>query len=103
VGDCKYKNPAAPPPDDCYQLLAYLTALNLTHGMLIYAGTNNITPPDLTIQAAAKHIHLRTLDLHRSPHEVLSQTADLANEIKTLVAPIVASQGEAQPGSGVGT
>jgi hypothetical protein len=52
AGDCKYKRPGGTVPNaDIYQMLAYLTALQLPVGLLIYAASENV-PPDLVIEQA---------------------------------------------------
>ncbi len=84
VGDAKYKNitDKAVPESDIYQMLAYITALNLRGGMLIYAGeadtaTYNIRYTDKTIEVAS-------LGLSGTLEEILFNVRSLACKVKAL-------------------
>jgi 5-methylcytosine-specific restriction enzyme subunit McrC len=84
AGDCKYKRTEGTVPNaDVYQMLAYLTALELTNGLLIYAAGEDI-PHTVTVAAAGKRIYVRTVDVTQAPMEVLSQVRALARLIRLL-------------------
>lgn len=86
VGDCKYKRATGSIPNaDAYQMLAYLTALQLGEGLLIYAAGEEI-PHNITIPNAGKLIQVRTIDVARSPGDILIQIRDLANGIRSIAA-----------------
>lgn len=86
VGDCKYKKTDNTMPNaDMYQMLAYLTALQLPHGLLIYAAGQDI-PHIVTIPFADKHVLIRTLDVSQSPDNILAQIANLASLIRSITA-----------------
>ena len=72
----------AVPESDIYQMLAYITALNLRGGMLIYAGeadtaTYNIRYTDKTIDVAS-------LGLSGTLEEILFNVRSLACKVKAL-------------------
>ena len=84
AGDCKYKRPSGTVPNaDIYQLLAYLTALQLNDGLLVYA-TGEAIPGTVTVRFAGKRVHVRTVDVSRSPTEVLAKVRDLAQLIRRV-------------------
>ena len=86
VGDCKYKRTEGTIPNaDVYQLLAYLTALQLTDGLLVYAAGEDV-PRTLTIPLADKRILVRTIDVSQAPTDVLTQIAKLAGLIRSIAA-----------------
>ena len=86
VGDCKYKKTDDTIPNaDAYQMLAYLTALQLTHGLLVYAAGEDV-PHDISIPLAGKHILIRTIDISQAPNDILTQIADLADLIRSITA-----------------
>ncbi len=67
VGDCKYKRVPGPVPNaDLYQLLAYLTALDLRDGLLMYAAGADVPAP-ATVRNSGRRLHVRTLDVTQSP------------------------------------
>ncbi|MFI6122877.1 hypothetical protein ACIBCU_24325 [Streptomyces sp. NPDC051064] len=70
VMDAKYTflKVAAPPVDHLYQLLAYCTALGITHGHLIYAATSpGTTPTDHVIRCSPVTITAHALNLNEPP------------------------------------
>ncbi len=78
VGDVKYKRTdGGVPNSDLYQLLAYVTALDLPGGMLIYAKGE---ADDVThvIRHSGKKLIIVALDLSRSLDQVLSAVDDIA-------------------------
>ena len=83
VGDCKYKRTSD--GADVYQLLAYLTGLDLDEGLLVYAAGEDIDRT-ATIRAAGKRIHVRTVDVARPPADVLAQVRTLAHLVRRLDA-----------------
>lgn len=96
AGDCKYKRTeGAIPNADVYQMLAYLTALQLDDGLLVYAAGEEV-PHSITIPFADKHVRIRTIDVTQPPRDVLTQIANLANLVRSIatasdVAPAAAS------------
>ncbi|MFE7759371.1 McrC family protein [Streptomyces sp. NPDC057429] len=81
VMDAKYTflKVTAPPVDHLYQLLAYCTALGITHGHLVYAATTPGTAPtDHVIRCSPVTITAHALNLNDPPAKVLAQTAALA-------------------------
>ncbi len=94
VGDVKYKKlegrkggekeePGKPPNDDMYQLLAYVTALDLPEGMLIYARGEAETA-DYTVRHCGKVLKVAALDLSGNLENVLGRVKELAEEIRAL-------------------
>jgi 5-methylcytosine-specific restriction enzyme subunit McrC len=84
VGDVKYKRTpdiAGVKHPDLYQLLAYTTATQLPHGLLIYAAGEE-TSREISIPAAGKKIEVATLDLDREPVEVLAQIEKMASVVR---------------------
>jgi 5-methylcytosine-specific restriction enzyme subunit McrC len=86
AGDCKYKKTEGSIPNaDAYQMLAYLTALQLTDGLLVYAAGEDL-PHTITIPFADKRVQLRTIDVCQVPTNVLTQIAKLAGQIRSIAA-----------------
>lgn len=86
TGDCKYKkNEGNTPNADIYQMLAYLTALQLSDGLLVYAAGEDV-PRTVTITFADKRILIRTVDVAQEPAIVLSQIASIATLIHSIAA-----------------
>jgi 5-methylcytosine-specific restriction enzyme subunit McrC len=84
TGDCKYKRTEGSIPNaDVYQMLAYLTALQLTDGLLVYAAGEDM-PHTITVPLADKRILVRTVDVSQEPHDVLAQIAKLAGLIRSI-------------------
>ena len=73
------------PNADVYQMLAYLTALQLTRGLLVYAAGEDV-PHSITIPFADKRILIRTIDVSQAPNNVLTQIAKLASLIRSITA-----------------
>jgi 5-methylcytosine-specific restriction enzyme subunit McrC len=82
VVDAKYKaeKPAGFPEADLYQMLAYCTALGLTHGHLIYARGNE-QPARYTIRNTGVEINCHVLDLGQRPSALLAQASRVADVI----------------------
>lgn len=81
VVDAKYMflKVTAPPVDHLYQLLAYCTALGITHGHLIYAATTPGTAPtDHVIRCSPVTTTAHALNLNEPPAGLLAQIAPLA-------------------------
>ena len=73
VGDAKYKNITAKsvPEGDLYQMLAYITALDLTTGLLIYAkGEADVAT--YVVRGSGKRLKVAALDLSGTLDEALS-------------------------------
>jgi 5-methylcytosine-specific restriction enzyme subunit McrC len=84
AGDCKYKRADGDVPNaDIFQMLAYLTALRLDEGWLIYAIGEGIAS-DIAIDYAGKRVRVRVVDITRAPTEILDQMFDLAAEIRQV-------------------
>jgi 5-methylcytosine-specific restriction enzyme subunit McrC len=93
MGDVKYKrtpDAAGVKHPDLYQLLAYTTATQLPHGLLIYAAGEE-TSREISIPAAAKKIEVVTLDLDREPVEVLARIKETSFVVKTQAPAALAS------------
>lgn len=86
AGDCKYKRTNGTVPNaDIFQMLAYLTALQLPEGLLIYAAGEDV-PPDLVIEQASKRVHMRALDVSRPPAQLLYDVRSLARLVREMAA-----------------
>ena len=85
VGDAKYKNliGASVPGADLYQLLAYVTALDLPGGLLVYAQGEADTA-----SYVVKHSDIRldvvALDLSGTLDQVLERVRDVAKRVQAL-------------------
>ncbi len=86
AGDCKYKQTGGTAPNaDVYQMLAYLTALQLDDGVLVYAAGED-EARTATVRHANKRVHLRTIDVSQEPTDVLTQVRDVAQLIRRIAA-----------------
>lgn len=89
VGDVKYKNLTREsdnnrvPESDLYQLLAYVTALDLPGGMLIYA-QGEAEVADYTVRHCGKTLKVAALDLSGTLEQTLGRVRELAGQIKAL-------------------
>lgn len=89
VGDVKYKNLTREsdnnrvPNSDLYQLLAYVTALDLPGGMLIYAQGEAETA-DYTVRHCGKALKVAALDLSGDLEQTLAGVGKLAEQIRAL-------------------
>ena len=85
VGDAKYKyiRDGNVPNADLYQLLAYVTALDLPGGMLIYAKGER-EPATYHIRHSGKRIEIAALDLSGALDDVLNRVESLANNVRAL-------------------
>ena len=83
VGDAKYKNITGGriPNADLYQLLAYVTALDLPNGLLIYAKGEAETAT-YQVRHSGKRLKIAALDLSGTLDEVLARVEVLAGGIK---------------------
>ena len=90
VGDAKYKrvdykriNDERVHNADLYQMLAYVTALNLPGGLLVYAkGEADVAT--YTVRHSDKRLEVAALDLSGSLDDVLKRVRDLAERARTL-------------------
>lgn len=88
AGDCKYKRTVGTVPNaDIYQMLAYLTALQLPEGLLIYPAGEDV-PPELVIKRASKRVHVRTLDVSRPPAQLMHDVRSLAQLVREMAATV---------------
>ena len=85
VGDAKYKRieNESVPNADLYQLLAYVTALDLPGGLLIYAQGEAKTAT-YTVRNSGKLLQVAALDLGGSLDAVLARVDGLAGKITEL-------------------
>ena len=87
VGDAKYKNVSGGrvPNSDLYQLLAYVTALDLPGGLLIYA-QGEADMGSYRSRHSGKRLEVAALDLVGPLEEVLTRIAGLADRVRALSA-----------------
>ena len=85
VGDAKYKEVQVQhvPNADLYQLLAYVTALDLPGGMLIYAEGEG-EPAVHTTRHSGKRLEVEALDMSQTLDDVLCEVKEVARKIKLL-------------------
>ena len=85
VGDAKYKRIVNEqvPNADLYQLLAYVTALDLPGGMLIYA-KGEAEPVIHEIRHSGKKLQVAALDLSGSLEDILKHVEQMADSIRKL-------------------
>ena len=85
VGDAKYKGieNESVPNADLYQLLAYVTALNLPGGLLIYAQGKGETAT-YTVRNSGRRLEVAALNLGGSLDAVLKRVDVLAERVKAL-------------------
>ena len=85
VGDAKYKGieNESVPNADLYQLLAYVTALNLPGGLLIYAQGKAETAT-YTVRNSGRRLEVAALNLGGSLDAVLKRVDGLADRIRAL-------------------
>lgn len=83
AGDVKYKRLSARGYQhaDLYQLLAYLTALGLPDGLLIYP-SSEANPQTFMVPMSGKRLRVYVLPVHGEPHEIEHEVAHLASTIK---------------------
>lgn len=88
VGDAKYKrlSSGAFQHADLYQMLAYLTALGLSHGMLVYAADAGVSSVDHDVLHVGKRLCVRALDLSSPRRALLSQLDSVAEQIRSTVS-----------------
>ena len=85
VGDAKYKriDYKQVPNADLYQLLAYVTALDLPGGLLVYA-KGEMEPTTYRIEHADKALEVVALDLSGSIENLRGSIRDLAGHVRRL-------------------
>ena len=85
VGDAKYKNVTGEkiPNVDLYQMLAYVTALDLPGGLLVYAKGEADTA-DHRVRHSGKRLEVAALDLSGEFDDVLAGVDRLADKVVTL-------------------
>ena len=86
VGDAKYKRTSGDSGarhPDIYQMLAYITALNLSGGLLIYAA-GEYEEIIHEVRHVGKRIEVATLDLSGKPKDILTSVAGVATRVKAL-------------------
>ena len=84
VGDAKYKKTdGIGQHSDLYQLLAYVTALNLPGGMLIYAA-GETNPVLHRVKHTGKWLEVVGLELSGTLNDVLARINEVAKRVKIL-------------------
>lgn len=85
VGDAKYKriDHAQVPNADLYQMLAYVTALNLPGGLLIYAKGER-DEASYTVRHTGKRLKVAALDLSGDLEDVLERVGEIAEKVCAL-------------------
>ncbi len=85
VGDAKYKKltDKTLPNADLYQLLAYVTALDLPGGLLVYAQGQEYEET-YSVRHSQKRLEVAALDLSGTLDAVLRRVCDLAESVKRL-------------------
>ena len=86
VGDAKYKDitDKGARSDDLYQMLAYVTALDLPGGMLVYA-EGEAKEVVHEVRHSGKRLEVATLDLSGALDEILDRVGCLAKKVRHLV------------------
>lgn len=86
VGDAKYKriDYKQVPNADLYQLLAYVTALDLPGGLLVYAKGEKVEPTRYRVKHADKALEVVALDLSGSIEDLRVRVRDLAGHVRRL-------------------
>ena len=85
VGDAKYKKVKVEsvPNADLYQLLAYVTALDLPGGLLVYAKGEAVEAA-YQVRNSGKRLEVAALDLSGTLDDVLNRVAHLAQSVRRL-------------------
>ena len=85
VGDAKYKNVTGEhvPNTDLYQMLAYVTALELPGGLLIYA-QGEVDTGTYLVRNYGKRLEVTALDLSGTLDDILARVWVIANKIEAL-------------------
>ena len=93
VGDAKYKKIDAEnvPNADLYQLLAYVTALNLPGGVLVYA-KGEVEPITYQVRYSDIRLEVSALDLAGDLNQVLARVKFLADKVLQLREVALSSQ-----------
>ena len=85
VGDAKYKTVSenGVPSADLYQLLAYVTALDLPGGLLVYAA-GAADEASYAVRHSGKRLEVAALDLGGTLDDVLARVGDVAAKVTKL-------------------
>ena len=86
VGDAKYKRFESVHNADLYQLLAYVTALDLPGGLLVYAAdaADEADEASYAVRHSGKRLEVATLDLGGTLEIVLRRVKCVAGKIRKL-------------------
>ena len=86
VGDAKYKriDYKQVPNADLYQLLAYVTALDLPGGLLVYAKGEKVEPTRYRVKHADKALEIVAIDLSGSIENLRGRVRELAGHVRRL-------------------
>ncbi len=83
VGDAKYKRFESVHNADLYQLLAYVTALDLPGGLLVYA-QGEADAASYRVRKSGKRLEVATLDLEGTLQDVLRRVDRVAARVRNL-------------------
>ena len=85
VGDAKYKNLTARrvPNSDLYQMLSYVTALDLPGGLLVYA-QGEVDDESYEVRHAGKRLEVASLDLTGTLDQTLKRVRRIADQVVRL-------------------
>ena len=83
VGDAKYKRFESVHNADLYQLLAYVTALDLPGGLLVYA-QGEADEASYRVRKSGKRLEVATLDLEGMLQDVLRRVDRVAARVRNL-------------------
>jgi len=86
IADCKYKRDPVPSESDCYQMLAYCTALSARQGILIYPQTEHSSPCTLSIRYSPIRIQTCNIDLSVAGNTLSTTCRDFAKKIYYLIS-----------------
>ncbi len=86
VGDAKYKNISERnvPESDLYQLLAYVTALDLPGGMLVYAEGEPVDRRTYAVRHSGKTMVVETLDISGDLDGVLARVRGIGDRVRAM-------------------
>ena len=85
VGDAKYKNLTARrvPNSDLYQMLSYVTALDLPGGLLVYA-QGEVDDESYEVRHSGKRLEVASLDLTGTLDQTLKRVRRIAEQVVRL-------------------
>lgn len=87
VGDVKYKRTELGEHADLYQLLAYVVATGLDHGLLIYAAGEGDSSSH-TVRRLGTRLDVLTLHLGGAPDAIITEIERIARHVRTLAGAV---------------